>query len=111
MPSLSLKELVDQIDKHNSSYYNDFVSRISDLEYDGLKDQLASQSKAFLSCEHKTKADIQLAERINDALTRIGAPPPADGNWLKAEHLVAMDSLNKVNTFEELDAWEKKCKH
>ena len=109
MPSLSLKELVDQIDKHDSSYYNDFVSLISDPEYDGLKDQLASQSKAFLSCEHKTKADIQLAERINDALTRIGAPPPADGNWPKYQHEVPMDSLNKANVPADIDNWFEKC--
>lgn len=108
MPS-SLKELVDQIDKHDNSYYNDFVSLISDQEYDGLKDQLASQSKDFLSREHKAKADILLAERIRDALTRIGAPPPADGNWPKYQHEVPMASLNKANTPEELDTWFKKC--
>lgn len=105
---LTIKELVDQIDKYDNSYYNEFKSLVSDQEYDGLKDQLRSRAPELLTKENKKKDDLVLESRVKDALERIGAPPPEDG-WPKESHEVSMGSLNKVNTIEEFKIWYKKC--
>lgn len=110
---LSLKELVDRIDKLDNAYYNDFKSLVSDPEYDGLKDELRSRSTEFFAGpKPKGKKEIALhtalEARIKDALSRIGAPPPENG-WPKYLHEVPMASLNKANTTDELGIWARKC--
>ena len=104
----ALKELLDQVDYHDDLYYNQSKQEISDPEYDGLKDRLRSLSKEF-EPKDGSQSDEKLSIRIEDALSRVGAPPPKDGKWAKVTHSVPMSSLNKVNIPEELIEWHKKC--
>lgn len=104
----ALKKLLDDVDKHDDAYYNRNERIISDEEYDGLKDRLRTLVKEFVP-KDGSKADEKLSIRIEDVLTRVGAPPPLDGKWKKYQHEVPMGSLNKVNLPEELEDWYKKC--
>ncbi len=104
----ALKDLLDQVDHHDDLYYNQSKTEISDQEYDGLKDKLRSLSKGFVP-KVDSQSDEKLSIRIEDALTRVGAPPPLDGKWPKVTHEVPMGSLNKVNLPGELVEWHKKC--
>jgi DNA ligase (NAD+) len=101
-----LKQLVNNIDLWDDAYYNNNESLVSDSEYDIAKDQLRKEGPSFIP---KNKADEKLKIQINDALTRVGAPPPRDGKWPKVRLMVPMQSLNKVNTPEEFLAWHEKC--
>ena len=94
---MDITELLDLTDKCDSSYYNDSVSLISDAEYDSIKDQI----KAYKA------TDKDLKNRIKQTLSRVGAPVD-DSPWEKVNHEVPMQSLNKVNTPEELDEWISK---
>lgn len=102
-----LKVLLDQVDHHDDLYYNKDKKEISDEEYDGLKDRLRSMSKEFKPKEG-SKADEKLSIRLEDALTRVGTPPPKNGKWDKLIHEVPMGSLAKVNLPDELREWHKK---
>jgi DNA ligase (NAD+) len=104
----ALKKLLDEIDKHDDAYYTQDKPIISDQEYDSLKDRLRTLWKQFKP-KPGSKADEKVAIRLEDALTRVGAPPPKSGKWDKMTHEVPMGSLNKVNLPEELDDWHKKC--
>jgi DNA ligase (NAD+) len=97
-----ITKLIDQLDEYDESYYNDGVSLVSDTEYDGIKDELEVKFKSFKAT---TKTDKKLYERAEEALIRIGAPPPKDGKWPKVVHEVAMGSLRKENTPEEMEKW------
>lgn len=94
---MDITELLDLVDKCDSSYYNDSVSLISDAEYDSIKDQI----KAYKAM------DKDLKSRVKQTLSRVGAPVD-DSPWEKVNHEVPMQSLNKVNTPEELDEWISK---
>jgi DNA ligase (NAD+) len=104
----ALKALLDQVDHHDNLYYNKNETEITDKEYDGLKDRLRSLAKEFKPKEN-SQSDEKLGIRIEDALTRVGAPPPLDGKWPIVTHEITMGSLNKVNLPEELIDWHKKC--
>ena len=99
-----LKTLLDSIDEYDDAYYNNNDQLISDAEYDGLKDQVRRLNSTFKA---QSKADEKLAIRLEDAATRVGAPP-FKSSWPKVIHAVPMGSLNKCNTFEELEKWAKK---
>lgn len=104
-----LKELLGLIDKYDDAYYNKDEPLISDSEYDIKKNELKELSKAFVPKEG-LKADKSLKIRLDDAITRVGAPPPLDGKWKKLTHEVSMQSLNKSNTPSDLLTWLNKCK-
>lgn len=104
----AFKKLLDDIDKHDDAYYNRNERIVSDEEYDGLKDHLRTLAKEFAP-KDGSKADEKISIRLEDALSRVGAPPPLDGKWKKYQHEVPMGSLNKVNIPEELEDWYKKC--
>lgn len=104
---MKLETLLDQIDAHDTAYYNDGKPTISDPEYDGLKDSLGTIVKGFAPPTNPTEAALQL--RASKTLVRIGAPPPEHGDWPKYTHEVPMDSLNKVNLPSELLDWHAKC--
>lgn len=102
----ALVKLIDDLDAYDQAYYNDHKPIVSDPIYDGIKDKLRNLSKSF---SPESKADEKIAIRLEDALTRVGAPPPKDGKWPKIKHEYLMQSLNKVNLPEELFDWHKKC--
>lgn len=104
----AIKRLIDEIDSYDETYYNENRRLVSDKDYDFKKDALRRLGKDFQPTPG-SKADSKLAIRLNDALTRVGAPPPKDGKWPKVSHEVPMGSLNKVNTPDELSAWQSKC--
>ncbi len=104
----SLTELINQIDIHDKAYYNDGKPTISDQEYDGLRDSLASAILDFAAIK-QTKADEEIYARAQKTLKRIGAPPPEHGDWPKYTHEIMMDSLNKVTSPLGLREWIKKC--
>jgi DNA ligase (NAD+) len=97
-----LKELLEQIDNCDEEYYNNNNKLIQDPEYDILKVQLRTMYINFIQ---KNKSDKSFAAKIEDALSRVGAPPPKDGKWPKVEHEVSMPSLNKVNIPDEFIKW------
>jgi DNA ligase (NAD+) len=101
-----LKAMLDQIDEYDDAYYNRSESLVSDPIYDALKDHVRAFYSSF---SVKTKADEKLKNRIDDALSRVGAPPPKDGKWDKVAHSQPMQSLNKCNTPDEFDTYHKKC--
>jgi len=103
-----LKQLLDKVDAYDDAYYNENKKLVSDAEYDGLKDRLKTLSHDF-EPQEGSKTDEKLKIRLDDALSRVGAPPPKDGKWKKVQHEVPMNSLNKVNLPAELGDWHKKC--
>jgi DNA ligase (NAD+) len=106
MTNKEIKEMLDLIDSYDDSYYNKSESLVSDPVYDALKDHVRAFYSNFLV---KTKADEKLKNRIDDALNRVGAPPPKDGKWDKVSHSQPMQSLNKCNTPEEFNTYHVKC--
>jgi len=104
---MSLKALLDQIDAHDTAYYNEGKPTISDPEYDGLKDRLGTLVKTFTKASDPATEALQT--RAARTLVRIGAPPPDGGDWPKYTHEVPMDSLNKVNLPAELLDWHARC--
>lgn len=104
-----LSDLVSLVDKYDASYYNDFISLVSDTDYDAIKIQLSTLADEFYKKSNKTKKELELELRVKDALARIGAPLPEDGCWPKYQHEVPMASLNKATTPEELQSWYNKC--
>ena len=79
-------ELEGLINKAREGYYND-IPEVSDEVYDAWIDEL-SEFKAN-----------------SPAVTAIGAPVPKVSEWQKVRHEIAMGSLNKVQTPEEMTAW------
>jgi DNA ligase (NAD+) len=88
-----ITELSKKINQARQEYYNEQPT-ISDKVYDAWIDELK-----LLDPSHK-------------AITAIGAPIISD-EWKKAKHQMAMGSLDKVNTPEELKDWakDKNCKN
>lgn len=73
------------------AYYN-LDPLVSDQEYDAEKDAIA-----------------KLEPNAPEVLA-VGAPPPKTSVWDKVEHEIAMGSLNKANSVEELRTWAEGCK-
>lgn len=104
-----LSKLVSKIDEYDDAYYNNNTSLVDDGGYDYEKDRLRVLAKDY-NPNKESKSDLSLWIRVNDALTRVGAPPPLDGKWPKYTHEVPMGSLNKCNNYKELESWYNKCK-
>jgi len=104
------KKLLDDIDKYDDAYYNKDTQIVSDQEYDGVKDRLIYifKNNEFVP-KAGSKMDERLFFRLEDAVTRVGAPPPLDGKWQRVTHEVPMGSLHKCNTPDEFDTWAAKC--
>lgn len=84
-----IKELADKITQARHDYYNGQPT-ISDKEFDRLVDTL-------------TKLDPN-----HPAVTSVGAPVIVS-EWQKVKHSVAMGSLNKINTIDQLKKWASNC--
>jgi DNA ligase (NAD+) len=84
-----LNDLVMRIEQANADYYSG-AAKISDAEYDALKDELKD-----CDSEHRL-------------LNTVGFP--ASDVWQKRKHSIPMTSLGKVNTIEELSEWARRLK-
>jgi len=85
-----VKELMRLIRYHRNLYYNDpDNTEISDDEFDAYVDELRD-------------LDDQ-----NEVLYEVGAPVDDDSAFEKGTHNIAMTSLDKVNTYEEMKRWVK----
>lgn len=74
----------------SNSYYNKSISILTDEEFDDLKDK------------------FELEYPTDPILHTIGASIK-QSPFKKATHKIAMQSLNKVKTFDELKNWDEKC--
>ncbi|MBO5394981.1 MAG: NAD-dependent DNA ligase LigA [Clostridia bacterium] len=86
-----MKRLIDEIDKHNYNYYVLDNPTISDKEYDKL---------------YYTLVDLENESGIvlpSSPTQRVGGEV-LEG-FAKREHEVALDSLNKVRDFDDLESW------
>lgn len=81
-----IDELETLINKAREDYYND-TPEVLDEAYDAWIDELSG-----------LKID-------SSAVTAIGAPVSKASEWKKVRHEIAMGSLTKVNTLEEMTAW------
>jgi DNA ligase (NAD+) len=84
-----VKQLVARLTKYRAAYYAGDKS-VSDAAYDALEDELRALDPA------------------HPFLAKVGSPAVADA-WDKAQHEIAMGSLNKVTTTEELRQWLARC--
>lgn len=82
-----INDLEDRITKAKVEYYNG-QSKISDKVYDALIDELSE------------------LDPKNLVVTSIGSEPVS--NWEKYTHKNILGSLNKCQTFEELNTWASK---
>ena len=80
------KKKVALIKQHNKYYYNDDKPKISDAEYDNLKNEVVN-----LEREHEFLKKLNLSPQI------LGAPP--SNKFKKINHLKPMLSLS--NAFDE----------
>jgi DNA ligase (NAD+) len=83
----SRKELEDKVRKHRRLYYAG-KPEISDEAFDAIEDQL----RRFYP--------------NSPVLAETGAP--GESGWPKFEHSMKMNSLNKVNSVEEMEGWASK---
>lgn len=83
-----IDKLAEQVFKHRNLYYNE-EPIISDAAFDILVDELKE-----LSPEHP-------------AITDIGASPTKASEWKKVRHKIAMGSLDKATSPDELAKWVK----
>lgn len=82
-----IKELEDLISYHNDRYYND-KGEISDREYDRLVKELKK-------LDPKNKLLKKVGAKVSSSLPKI-------------KHKIPMNSLDKVNTVEEVTDWFEK---
>jgi DNA ligase (NAD+) len=106
MNNKELSKLIDLVDAYDDAYYNKDEPIVDDLNYDQIKSNLFKAVEEF---KPKTKADEKVRDRANEALTRVGAPPPSDSKWEKVVHEVPMQSLNKAHTPADLETWARDC--
>jgi len=76
-------ELEMFIENANEFYYNKSVSLIEDFDYDMAKDEL-----------RRRFPDNKILKTIGYSVE--------NSEWKKANHIIPMGSLNKINTFDEL---------
>lgn len=91
-----MRELIEEINKHNYNYYTLMTPTISDAEYDALYYEL-----------------VDLEEETGKTLEN--SPTMRVGNFVlkefkKREHKVRLYSLNKVRSMEDLQKWMEDIK-
>jgi NAD-dependent DNA ligase len=76
MDKKEILSILDKLDAADEAYYNSGIVIITDTIYDGLKDKLKN-----IVYNPQTPAEQKIAARIEDCLTRIGAPPYQWGHY------------------------------
>jgi DNA ligase (NAD+) len=87
--SARILELSNKIEQARKDYYNS-TPTVSDRVYDAWFDELSKLDPS------------------NPAVTAVGAPIQIT-EWKKVKHEQVMNSLNKVNSFDEFQIWAKEC--
>jgi len=96
--NLIKKEYLDKIKElkeHNQHYYEKSNPKISDVEYDKLKQEILDLEKKYIFLKSKNSPSIL-----------VGAKPSK--NFLKSKHRVKMLSLSNAFGYEDLKNFEKK---
>lgn len=86
-----MRELADEINKHNYNYYTLFSPTISDAEYDKLYYELVDLEK-----ETGIVLEDSPTQRVGNVVLK---------EFSKREHKVRLYSLNKVRSTQELASW------
>ena len=96
--NLIKKEYLDKIKElkeHNQHYYEKSNPKISDVEYDKLKQEILDLEKKYIFLKSKNSPSIL-----------VGAKPSK--NFLKSKHRVKMLSLSNAFGYEDIKNFEKK---
>ncbi len=86
---------IKKLNEHNQYYYEKSSPRISDAEYDKLKQQITELEKKYSFLDSKKSPSLL-----------VGAKPSK--NFLKSKHRVKMLSLSNAFGYEDLKNFEKK---
>lgn len=86
-----MRELVDELNKHIYNYYVLNTPTISDFEYDKLYDELLMLEK-----EEDFIFEDSPTVRVNGEVQE---------GFKKVEHVKQLQSLDKINNYEALEAW------
>lgn len=91
-----MHELVDLLNMLGKAYYEEDAPLMSDGEYDALYDEL-------LQLEKETGTVLE-----NSPTKKVGGAPQAA--FLPHTHIQRLWSMDKVRTFEALEAWEQRVR-
>jgi len=86
---------IKELNKHNQLYYEKSSPKISDAEYDKLKQEIIELEKKYSFLESKGSPSLS-----------VGAKPSK--NFLKSKHRTRMLSLSNAFDYEDLKNFEKK---
>ena len=86
---------IKKLNKHNQYYYEKSSPKISDAEYDKLKQDITELEKKYIFLKSKSSPSLT-----------VGAKPSK--NFLKSKHRVKMLSLSNAFDDEDLKNFEKK---
>ena len=86
---------IKELNKHNQLYYEKSSPKISDAEYDKLKQEIIELEKKYSFLESKSSPSLS-----------VGAKPSK--NFLKSKHRTRMLSLSNAFDYEDLKNFEKK---
>ena len=86
---------IKELKEHNQHYYEKSSPKISDAEYDKLKQEIIELEKKYSFLKSKSSPSLL-----------IGAKPSK--NFLKSKHRVKMLSLSNASGYEDLKNFEKK---
>ena len=90
MADPKIDTLVDKLTTAATAYYNG-TPLMSDAAYDQIEDELRALDPG------------------NIFFSKVGAPAPSSGAWIKVKHGQPMTSLNKAQTQAEFNSWAREC--
>lgn len=91
-----MRELVDMLNSYARAYYQEDAPIVSDAEYDALYDELLSLEK-------------ETGEVLPDSPSRrVGAAPVE--RFTEHTHIARLYSMDKVQSFDELIAWDERTR-
>lgn len=96
-PASEMDALIEQINHHDSLYYQKDAPIISDAEYDKLRQRLLA-----------LESDFPLLKRKDSPSDRVGAAPLE--TFAKVKHRVPMLSLNNAFSEEDVREWDARNK-